>query len=64
MYLGTHQKTNCKNEIAIFLDNTKLERVKQTKFLGVLIDENLSWRNHIDNLSKKMTKNIGVLNET
>ena len=53
MYLGTHQKTNCKNEIDVILDNTKLERVKLTKFLGVLIDENLSWRNHIDNLSKK-----------
>ena len=39
MYLGTRQKTNCKNEIEIMLDNTKLERVKQTKFLGVLIDE-------------------------
>ena len=31
------------------------------KFLGVIIDENLSWKNHIELLESKIAKNIGVL---
>ena len=40
-----------------------MERVNKTKFLGVLIDENLTWKHHIDALSKTISRNIGVLNK-
>ena len=36
----------------IVLNDTILERVKVTKFLWVLIDECLTWKNHIDCISK------------
>jgi len=49
--------------ITIELDNTKLQRVNSTKFLGVIIDENLTWKNHIDGISKTIARNIGVLNK-
>ena len=32
-----------------------------TKFLGVFIDENLSWKQHIEILSSKISKSIGIL---
>ena len=38
-----------------------LEREKVTKFLGVLIDENLSWKQHINDVSTKISKSIGIL---
>ena len=28
------------------------------KFLGILIDENLNWQNHIDIVTDKISKNI------
>ena len=31
------------------------------KFLGVIIDENLTWKNHIEVAKNKISKNIGVL---
>ena len=31
------------------------------KFLGVWIDENLTWRDHIDTVDNKIAKNIGLL---
>ena len=37
--------------------------IKQTcyvKFLGVLLDEHLSWKNHFTELSKKLVKTYGV----
>ena len=32
-----------------------------TKFLGVYIDENLSWKYHIENVCNKVSKSIGIL---
>ena len=50
----TSRKTCINNVNAhIILDKTHLDRVKMTKFLGVTIDENLTWNNHIGNVSKK-----------
>ena len=40
------------------VDNTTIERVKETTFLGVIMDEKVSWQNHIDQLEQKLAKNI------
>jgi len=64
MLLGTRQKTGVQNDsVKIVLDNTNLERVSKTKFLGVTIDENLTWKNHIDNISKNISKGVGIINK-
>ena len=39
----------------------KVERVKSIKFLGVLLDENLSWKDHIKYIENSVSKNIGLL---
>ena len=43
-------------------DGTVLNQVKTTKFLGLCIDENLTWNPHIDALCSKISKNVGVMN--
>ena len=50
-------------EISINLnvENNVIERVTHTNFLGVIIDEKLSWQNHISTLEKKIAKNIGIM---
>ena len=52
MLLGTRQR-NLKQDDNIFieLDNTRLERVLITKFLGVVIDEISHGKNHIDGIT-------------
>ena len=55
--------TKTREDLNVLLDNTALERVKLTKFLGVLIDECLTWKNHIDCISKTILRNIGVMNK-
>jgi hypothetical protein len=37
-----------------------LKSVKYTKYLGVLIDSELAWKEHIDPLHKKLLKFSGV----
>ena len=42
--------------IAIEIDNNVIERVRETVFLGVILDEHLSWKAHILSVSKKNIK--------
>ena len=42
------------------MDNIVTERENVTKFLGVLIEENLSWKQHINNVRIKISKSIGI----
>ena len=43
------------------INGINIEREKVTKFLGVLLDENLSWKEHINSIKTKISKNIGLL---
>ena len=65
--MGTQQMTSMEDQsvsnVHIILDKTKLKRVDKTKFLGVIIDENLSWKNHIDGITKTISRNIGMINK-
>ena len=35
--------------------------LKSIKYLGVLIDKNLSWKHHIDAIAIKISKNVGLI---
>jgi len=66
MILGTPHMTNkhdYHDSLQIILDGTKLDRVTNTKFLGIVIDENITWKHHIDATSKTISRNIGVINK-
>ena len=45
----------------ILFDSTVIKEVKTTKFLGLTIDNKLSWNSHIDNICKTISRNIGVI---
>ena len=45
----------------ITINDTDIEHVSSTKFLGVLIDEKLSWSLHIDKVKRKLSKCTAVL---
>ena len=52
------------NEIQnIEIDNSVVARVRECKFVGVIIDEHLSWTYHINLISSKIAKGIGSLYE-
>jgi len=69
MLFGTHQMiTKTENMISqqslnVILNDTVLERAVKTKFLGVILDENLSWKYHIEGISKTISRNIGIINK-
>ena len=49
--------------IKIFINEVELKERKSIKYLGVIIDKNLKWNDHIHELSKKIAKSIAILSK-
>ena len=43
------------------IENTNIEFVDHFNFLGVVIDKNLKWKNHINITAKKISKAVGIM---
>ena len=51
------------SDIRIFMNGESLQEVNCTKFLGVLIDNGLTWKKHIDSICVKIAKCTGILSK-
>ena len=49
------------HDFELLIDNTPIVRVHETKLLGLVIDDNLNWKSHIDYVSSKIARNIGII---
>ena len=49
--------------ISLKILDEKIEQVEQIKFLGVILDENLTWKKHIQYINRKIAKNIGIISK-
>ena len=56
----TNKKSRTAN-LKISIDNQIIDEVCQTKFLGVIIDNKLTWKNHILYICGKISRGIGML---
>ena len=45
----------------LYINNINIKREHTMKFLGIMFDENLTWKNHINLINNKISKNIGIL---
>ena len=57
----SHRKPIPNQNFNISIDNKPILQVKSTKFLGVYVDEHLTWKEHIAHISNKIAKNVGIL---
>ena len=46
---------------SIGINNFLIERKSTEKFLGVIIDENMTWAHHISTIKSKMARYLGVM---
>ena len=45
----------------ISIDKQNVVEVKETNFLGVILDENLNWKSEISHVASKVAKSIGIV---
>ena len=54
-------KNASKPDLQISIDGDSIDETDHTKFLGVIIDSKLNWKNHISYITGKITRGIGVI---
>lgn len=52
-----------RDEIILSIDGVNIERVHDFRFLGVILDEKFSWKNHVAHIKAKVAKSIFILNK-
>ena len=63
MIFGRSTKLFSENH-KIIIDLTEINRVKETKFLGVILDERLKWNAQIKQIESKVSKGIGMMHQS
>ena len=67
MIIGTSQRLNQLDQspestpYIIKIDGGEIRRVKSVKYLGMIVDDKLTWEQHIEYISEKIVRNIGIL---
>ena len=61
MLFGTYQKLNSVMDFNIKIGTDTIEKVSKFNFLGITLDENLNWKEHVISISKKVNKRLGLL---
>ena len=49
------------DSISLSIDNNTITEVSDTKFLGVLVDNQLNWNAHIKHITSKISKSVAIL---
>ena len=55
------KKKSLDSQITIKINNDIIKQVPSVKFLGVTIDQKLTWTNHINSVLKSITKSTGMI---
>ena len=60
---STHLVKKVSDEITLKIGKKKIHRENHVRFLGVLLDATLSWKTHITELSKKLSRTVGLFHK-
>ena len=60
IFKANHTKVDTFN-LVIKIDDIIIENVEKTKFLVVIINSKLNWNDHIQTISNKISKHVGII---
>ena len=60
-YMIFSRKKTKLSHLEIKINNIHIDRVTNTAFLGVLVDEQLNWKNHVYYICRKLAKCTGII---
>ena len=67
--LGTHQRLHQidyapeTTPFKLVVNDYEIRRVRKVKYLGLIVDENLTWEEHIHYICGKIKRGVGVLKQ-
>ena len=61
MIIGSSQRLNKIDSISFKVDNMDLDEASSLKYLGIVINNRLTWQDHVDQMFSKINKKLGLL---
>ena len=61
MLIGGTQKLKSCTDVLITIESATLDRLYSTKYLGVTINQNMTWADHVNTIVSKSMQRIGLL---
>ena len=61
-FFGGNQQLNSYQNLTLKIEEAEPSRESSHTYLGIAINENMTWANHIASLQQKVAKIIGLLN--
>ena len=61
MYFHTHQREVL--ELSIKLNGKDIEFVKEFNYLGIILDSNITWKQHIKHIFNKISRTAGIMSK-
>ena len=58
---GSHQRLKREDSISLSCNGSSLTKSESFKYRGVVIDQHLSFNNHIEHVVNKVSRKLGVL---
>ena len=55
------RKKNLTPQNEVILRNVVVQRVNEAKFLGVIVDQRINWKDHISMISQNISKSCGII---
>lgn len=59
LMLFTNRNVNIPVQVTV--NEVNIELVQETKFLGVILDDKISWKSHVKYIGSKIARNIGII---
>ena len=59
VFVPRQKRQNIRIQLAI--NNQQIDQVNETVFLGVTLDDKLTWKPHISHIANKISKSIGII---
>jgi len=61
IHFAIRPRKQYKHPVQVKVDNIIIKPLESTRYLGVIIDKQLKWRNHLEHIEKKLAPRIGLL---
>ena len=59
--IGSNQRLSNLDSISVTVDDKPIEEVSSFTYLGVIINKHLTWQDHVEYISGKINKKLGLL---
>ena len=62
-YMIFHHQNKKFTEPNLYLNNVNIEQVKTFTFLGLIMDDHLTWKAHTNKIASKLSRASGIINK-